>query len=226
MLPSPLRVFDLGQPLHADTPVYPGDPQVRLRTMKTLDADGVALELLSLGTHTGTHVDAPGHMLAVARGTIADYRADHFVGPCLVVDLRHKEDDDEIAPDDFEPYLGLLEAGDIVLLATGWSRFRGEDAERWLDHSPYLSEAGAEWLCARSVKGVGIDHVTIGTTVEQFDRPPHEILLRRRIWIAEELCIPDELLAVRRKWLYVGVPLNVRDACGAPVRPVILDMGE
>jgi kynurenine formamidase len=222
---TPLRVFDLAQPLGEHTPVYPGDPKVRLRVVKTLEADGCHLERLTLGTHTGTHVDAPGHMLHVARGTVTDYRADHFVGPCVVADLRQKSDDDEILPADLEPYRDLLAPGDILLLATGWARFRGQDADRWLNHSPYLTQAGAEWICARGVKGVGIDHPTIGTPVEPFDRPPHETLLRRRIWIAEDLVIPDELVAERRKWLYVGVPLKLEGACGAPVRPVVIEAG-
>jgi len=204
-----VRVFDLAQPLFDGAPVYPGDPRVRLRELKSIDADGVRLESLHLGTHSGTHVDAPRHMLHVDRGAIADYRPDHFVGPCVVADLTAKQDDDEIGPDDLEPYRDLLAPGDVVLLATGWSRFRGEDEARWLHHSPYLSAEGAEWICARGVKGVGIDHPSIGTTVEQ---------------IAEDLVIPPELLAERRKWLYIGVPLKLEGAGGAPVRPVVLDI--
>ena len=225
MMPhEPPRVLDLTQPLWDGCPAYPGDPQVRVRTIRTLDADGFTLESVHLSSHSGTHVDAPGHVLHAARGAITDYRPDHFVGPCVVAALRHKKDDDEILPDDLEPCRERLAPGDVLLLATGWSRFRGEDADRWMNHSPYLSAQGAEWICARGVKGVGIDHFTIGTTLEQFDRPPHEILLRRRIWIAEDLVIPDELLAAGRKWLYVGVPLRLRGASGAPVRAVAIDL--
>ena len=218
------RVFDLAHTLYDGAPVYPGDPKVRVRALRSLDADGVHLETLHLGTHSGTHVDAPRHMLHIDRGAITDYRPDHFVGPCVIADLRAKRDDDEISAADLAAYRDLLEAGDILLLATGWTRFRGEDEARWLHHSPYLSQEGAEWICARGLKGVGIDHPTIGTPVEQFDRPPHETLLRRRIWIAEDLLIPDELLAERRKWLYVGVPLKLEGAGGAPVRPILLDL--
>ena len=221
------RVFDLAQPLFEECPAYPGDPKVRVKTVKSIEADGFALETLCLATHSGTHVDAPSHLLHGDRGAITDFCPADFVGPCVVVDLRHKTDDDEIGPADFEPYRDLLAPGDILLLATGWSRFRGVDEARWMHHSPYLSKDGAEWICARGIKGVGIDHFTIGTTLEQFDRPPHETLLRRRIWIAEDLLIPDEIVQ-RRKWLYVGIPLKVQDASGAPVRPVVIDidMGE
>jgi len=219
-----LRVFDLAQPLFDNCPACPGDPKVRLGVAKTLDRDGFNLETIRLATHSGTHVDAPSHLLHLDRGTITDYRPEHFVGPCVAADLTAKGDDDEIGPADLEPYRELLEPGDILLLATGWPRFRGVDQDRWENHSPYLTQEGAEWVCARGLKGVGIDHFTIGTTLERFDRPPHETLLRRRIWIAEDLVIPAELLA-RRKWLYVGVPLAIREASGAPVRPVVLDLG-
>jgi kynurenine formamidase len=218
-----LRVFDLAQPLFEGCPAFPGDPKVRVRAIRSIDEHGFSLEGIHMATHSGTHVDAPRHLLHIDRGAITDYRPDHFVGPCVVADLRAKGDDDEIVAEDFEPYRDLLEPGDILLLATGWPRFRGKDADRWMNHSPYLTQAGAEWICARGLKGVGIDHFTIGTTLEQFDRPPHETLLRRRIWIAEDLVIPDELLD-RRKWLYVGVPLKIEGASGAPVRPVVLDL--
>ena len=217
-----MRVFDLAQPLFTGCPAFPGDPRVRVKTVRTIRDDGFLLEALSLATHSGTHVDAPSHLLETAEGSITDFPAGSFVGPCVVADLTAKGDDDEILPQDLEPYRDLLEPGDILLLATGWSRWRGIDPERWTHHSPYLTASGAEWICARGVKGVGIDHFTIGTTVEKFDRPPHEILLRRRIWIAEDLAIPQELLAERRKWLYIGVPLKVRGASGAPVRPVVI----
>jgi kynurenine formamidase len=218
-----LRVFDLAQPLYDECPAYPGDPKVRVSLVKTLDQDGFNLETVRLATHSGTHVDAPSHLLHVDRGTITDFQPDEFVGPCVVADLTRKGDDDEIGPADLEPYRDLLAPGDILLLATGWPRFRGVDRARWEDHSPYLTQDGAEWICARGIKGVGIDHFTIGTTLPVFDRPPHEALLRRRVWIAEDLVIPADLLA-RRKWLYVGVPLAVRGASGAPVRPVVLDV--
>ena len=219
-----MRVFDLAQPLFDDCPAYPGDPRVRLRTIRTIREHGFRLEALSLATHSGTHVDAPSHLLEMAEGSITDFPASSFVGPCVVADLTAKGDDDEITPADLEPYREMLEPGDILLLATGWSRWRETDRERWMHHSPYLTRDGAEWICARGVKGVGIDHFTIGTTVEKFDRPPHEILLRRRIWIAEDLVIPGELLKERRKWFYVGVPLKVQGASGAPVRPVVLSV--
>ncbi len=218
-----LRVFDLAQPLYDECPCYPGDPRVRVSLVKTLDQDGFNLEAVRLASHSGTHVDAPSHLLHVERGTITDFPPEAFVGPCVVADLTAKGDDDEIGPADLEPYRGLLAAGDILLLATGWARFRGVDRARWEDHSPYLTAEGADWICARGIKGVGIDHFTIGTTLPAFDRPPHEALLRRRVWIAEDLAIPAELLA-RRKWLYVGPPLALRGASGAPVRPVVLDV--
>jgi len=218
------RVFDLAMPLSGDCPAFPGHPRVRVKQVRSLDADGFALETLFLGSHSGTHVDAPSHQVHTERGAITDFRPEDFVGPCVVADLRHLADDDEIGPDELEPWRDLLDPGDILLLATGWARFRKDDPDRWLHHSPYLTREGAEWICARGVKGVGIDHFTIGTTLEQFDRPPHETLLRRRIWIAENLEFPDELLAERRKWLYVGVPLKLVGASGAPVRPVALDV--
>ncbi|TVQ27953.1 MAG: cyclase family protein [Spirochaetaceae bacterium] len=59
-----MRVIDLSQPIFSGMPVYPGDPEVRIDTAHTYDTHGWLLRSLSLGSHTGTHLDAPSHMHA------------------------------------------------------------------------------------------------------------------------------------------------------------------
>jgi len=85
-----MRVFDLARPLYTDCPAFPGDPRVRVKTVRTIRQDGFLLEALSLASHSGTHVDAPAHFLEAARGAISDFPASSFVGPRIVADLTAK----------------------------------------------------------------------------------------------------------------------------------------
>ena len=60
------RVVDLSHPLDDRTPVYPGDPPVRLRPARLLEREGFRVQHVHLGSHSGTHVDAPAHVVEVA----------------------------------------------------------------------------------------------------------------------------------------------------------------
>ena len=71
-------------PLNASTPVYPGDPKVDVKVAAELTKDGYLDHSLKLGTHNGTHVDAPAHMVKDGKN-LKDFPLDNFVGNGLVV---------------------------------------------------------------------------------------------------------------------------------------------
>src|SRR5713101_2090946 len=62
--------------------VYRGNPPVRIRPAMTLQRNGVNLSELCLGSHTGTHVDAPSHFIKGGKGI------DRIIGQAWVADLR------------------------------------------------------------------------------------------------------------------------------------------
>ena len=79
--------MDLSVPVTAQTPVYPGDPEVRVDPVTDIDSAGYRCHRVSLGTHAGTHVDAPSHM--VADGAHLDrYPVERFVGRGRYIDAR------------------------------------------------------------------------------------------------------------------------------------------
>ncbi len=57
-------IVDLTVNLNNNTPVYPGDPKIVIKQADSLDKDGYLGHSLAFGTHAGTHIDAPAHMLA------------------------------------------------------------------------------------------------------------------------------------------------------------------
>ena len=116
-----MRVLDLSHPIHAGMPVYPGTPRPGVAPANTIAEHGFAERLLTLSSHTGTHMDAPAHLLEGGR-TLDSYPPDRFVGPGCVIDLAglglatsllHDQEERlrgcalRSAPHRLEPLLGL-----------------------------------------------------------------------------------------------------------------------
>lgn len=81
-----MKVIDLSSPLYDGMPVYPGDPAVSIEVVHTYEEDSWQLRQLSLGSHTGTHVDALSHMHPDGK-RLDEMDLTQFFGPAAVVDL-------------------------------------------------------------------------------------------------------------------------------------------
>ena len=118
------------------------------------------------------------------------------------------------APADLRPHFGNYDLRDqIVLLCTGWGEKRAKSDE-WLNHAPMLGHDGAQWLVDQRIRGVGIDHYSIG------DATTHEILLSNNVWIVEELSFSLEVLNLPQPFEFWSLPINLKGHTGAFCRPV------
>ncbi|MEO7413802.1 MAG: cyclase family protein [Opitutaceae bacterium] len=171
-----------------------------------------------MATHTGSHLDAPLHKIAGGK-SISDLPLETFVGPARIADLRGISDDERITPELLTPRLPGLVAGEIVLLATGWGDRRAKTDE-WLHRSPFVDPAGARWLVDRGVRGVGIDHYSIGGSGTE-NEETHTILLGAGVWILEELRFPEEVFSLAQPVKLWAMPLNWPGCSGAFCRPVV-----
>lgn len=139
--------FDLSRPVAEGMPVFPGDPEF---SAVPLPGAGVRVTGLSLGTHTGTHVDAPAHVHPDGR-TLDELPLGLFAGAAVVLDVR---DVPVIDVRDVREVTGAP----ILLLRTGWDEFAGTDRE--FAH-PHLTAAAAEFLRAGGTRTVGIDTASV-----------------------------------------------------------------
>lgn len=87
-----MKIIDLTQPLFSGMPVYPGDPEVKIEQVHTLEKQGWNLRTLFLNTHLGTHVNAPAHMMNNGK-TLDDFPLEVFCGKAVVY-----QDDSDINP--------------------------------------------------------------------------------------------------------------------------------
>ena len=206
-----MRVIDLSHFITPDMPMYPGSRPPLLTSAAGLDGQGFVETEISLLSHTGTHVDAPAHILANGAG-LDEFPAGHFVGPGLVVDLTghsgglvEKADLAGLARD--------LGDRDFVLLHTGWSRYWGY--KEYFENYPVLSPEAAGWLAGFNLKGLGLDAISVDHPAsEKYE--VHRILLGAGLILLENLTNLDLLPA--RGFTLVCLPLKIKNADGSPVR--------
>jgi len=207
-----VKLIDVTIPIRDAMTVYRGNPPVRIRPAMTLRKDGVNLSELCLGSHTGTHVDAPSHFIRGGKG-IDRVDLERFLGPAYVADLRRVE--------------GGISALDLakariprgsrrVLLRTSNSRW-WHPARAFRTDFVYLAPDGADWLVDRGVQLVGIDYLSIeGYRVP--GAPTHKRLLGAGIPILEGL----DLFNIRPgRWQMAAFPLRIKDGDAGLTRAVL-----
>jgi arylformamidase len=198
--------------LDALTPAWPGDPAFALDALYTVAQDGVAVSRLTLGSHTGTHVDAPAHLQS-GGVTVDALSLERLCGPAWVAYLdaqAHITTDDLVRaaiPDDCRR----------LLLRTG-------NSERGLLRAPIfypdytaLTADAAAYLAARRLWLVGIDALSVDAFTAD-ELPAHRALLDGGIIVVEGLDLTNA--APGPYWL-ACLPLRLTGADGAPARAVL-----
>ncbi|MUW13412.1 cyclase family protein [Halorubrum sp. CBA1125] len=231
---------DLSHPIETGMPTYPGDPEATLTPDATHEADGYATSELRLGTHAGTHVDAPRHTLPDG-DTIDDRPVGSFAFDARLVDLRPLAPREPIAASNLPAPDGIDDALDLLVVRTGWEAHWGTD--RYRDH-PYLTEEASE-RCRAAGVGVGLDtfgpdptpspseptppstdftsdapsapNAPSAADDEPTGTPAHDALLAAGLPIVENLRGLDGLPSRFRLYAF---PLRLRGGDGSPVRAV------
>jgi len=192
-----VRIVDVSVPVRPGMIVYPGDPEVRLERVSSIeDGDGFNLSRLDLGVHSGTHVDAPLHFLEDG-AAVETLPLEVLVGPCVVVDGL----DAAAVPRGAERVLFKTQNGRL------WER------DEFTEDFPELDGEAAQALVAAGVRLVGIDYLSIG------DEEAHRILLGAAVVAVEGL---DLVEVEPGEYRLVCAPLKLEGAEGAPARVLLL----
>jgi len=205
------RFFDLSHSIENGMTFFPSDPVPRV-TPAALEPPWRVTDL-HLGTHTGTHIDAPSHFIPNGL-TIDQYPPERFFIAGLVVPVR-QSDDEAIGPEAFTSHLSNLPGSSAVLIHTGWNRFW--KTERYLRH-PYLAPETASALVEAGVKVIGIDALNVDSTTHATVHA-HQILLGNDILIIENLTHLEQLIpGVLYRFSFL--PLLLAGLDGSPIRAV------
>ena len=114
-----MKVIDLTHTISETMPVYPGTEQPRLTPANSYEKDGFKETLLSMYSHTGTHVDPPAHLFA-GRTTLDAFPVSQFVGRAVVIDCRHIKEGEAITMQEIAPRRADAEKADYLLFNLGW----------------------------------------------------------------------------------------------------------
>lgn len=210
------RMMDLSQDIYHNCPVLPQFAPPKLEYVLIGPRDGWNLEQITMNLHTATHMDAPAHM-ADFRQTMDSIPVERFQGRLVLVRLTGKAAGEPITTADLKPYEDRLGPEAVVFFHTGWGEKRSWTKE-FIFESPYLSNEAARLLVERGIRGVGIDHFSIGGTGDE-NEETHRIILGAGIWVAEGLHLEAPELA-EGSWHVMSLPLKIRDSSGAPARVV------
>jgi arylformamidase len=204
------EILDISLPIFSGMPIWPGDPVPTLQPVTTLERDGVQTSRLILGTHTGTHLDAPRHFIPGGR-TIDQLDLQALVGPCQVIEVAHGgERVSHAALRYFD-----LQPGARVLLKT--QRAQRPDGLAFTPDFIALDPSAADYLCERRVRLVGIDSPSIDAWgVDDF--PCHKRLLGADILLLENLVLQH---VAPGAYGLIAVPLKLIAADGCPVRALL-----
>jgi arylformamidase len=205
-----MKIFDISMPVYNGMIVYPGDPKVDIRKVKTFQKDGVVVSKIAMGLHTGTHIDAPLHYLPDGKA-IDQIPLESLTGEALVCDLSYVRDC--IKAKDLKKSLICKE--DIVFLKT---RNSGIAGKKFPKKHIYLEEDGADYLIEKKIKAVGIDCLSI-EKFDSSDAAVHKKLFRESIPIIEGLVLGR---IAGGRYLTYCTPLKIKGAEASPARCVLV----
>ncbi len=209
-----MKIYDITVPISNALPVYPGDPEIHIERIQSLEKGDIArVSHLSFSTHIGTHIDPPYHF--IKDGVPLDQAPlDIFIGPARVVDVGDAASIDTALLATFD-----LEGASRVIFKTRNSRLWRETSEFQKDFV-YLETDAAEALVARGVKLVGIDYLSIEKF--GFDKPTtHWTLLGNNVFIVEGLDLNE---IAPGDYELICLPLKIKDGDGGPARVVLREL--
>jgi kynurenine formamidase len=212
------KFVDLSQPLYAGMASYPSDPPFRSEAYRTMEAHGVRVTQLTMGTHQGTHLDAPAHFYADG-ATVDQIPLERFYGPANLVDLAAGgalPAKTPITAKMLAEYAAKFERGGRVVIRTGWEEMVGK--EGYFTDLPSLTLEAAEWIAQTGIGLLGLD---LPTPSKIAGRPVHYALLKKGV----EIVLVEGLVNLSRlpeRFTLIVFPLRLQGGDGSPVRAVAI----
>lgn len=209
-----MKITDLSHTIHTNMPVYPGTEEPVIEYPFQIEAFGYNESRLHMVSHTGTHTDAPAHMLPNAK-TLDRMPSDKFFGKGKLLDVRRER---KIDADYIRSAIKDFKGIDFLLLYTGWSDLWGNQG--YFEGYPVLSLEAAEFISGLPLKGIGIDAISFdkeGST----EFPIHKMLLGKELLLIENLTNLDQISAP--EFLLICAPLKFANSDGAPTRVISIE---
>jgi arylformamidase len=203
--------IDVTFPVRSGMVHWPDNPEIRVEKMLDMEKGAICnVSTLSLGAHTGTHMDGLLHF--INRGKPLDQMpVDVGMGPARVIEIRDKV---SIKVDHLHSY--RIKAGERIIFKTLNTK-KSWKSDRFDDNFVYISQEAAGYLAERRIQMVGIDYLSVGGYYKD-GVETHLALLGNGIWIVEGL----DLSRIKPgKYDLICLPMKVLNSDGAPARALL-----
>lgn len=210
----PGKWIDISVTIKSGMAHWPDNPEIVVGKMLDMERGDICnVSTLSLGSHTGTHMDGPLHFLRNGK-SLDKMPLEATIGPCRVVEIKDKESIklEEIQGMKFKP-------GERILFKTPNSRHSWK-TDNFDEDFVYISKEAAAFLAKAKVMTVGIDYLSVGG-FRKDGVETHHALLGAGIWIIEGL----NLAKIKPgRYELCCLPLKVMNSDGAPARAALREL--
>jgi arylformamidase len=206
-----MKTYDVTIPIQAEMPVYPGDPPVLIEPrLRLADGDLANVSCYSFGSHTGTHIDPPFHILDDGL-TVDQIPLELLIGRTRVVQIGggNEIDAESLREHDLSDAVRVLFKTRNSYMLDGLHQF--------VETYVHLTVDAAEYLVNSGIKVVGIDYLSVEKFgAERLD--VHAVLLRNGVIIIEGLNLKE---VEPGDYEMICLPLKIKDGDGAPARVIL-----
>lgn len=203
--------IDVSVPLHNGLVHWPGDPAFSIhRVLDQQNGDVCTVSHISLGVHTGTHMDAPLHFIKDTP-TMEQMPLDAIIGPARVIAIQDRK---SITRAELEPW--RLQEGERVIFKTANSEKIWHD-QPFDEDFIFIDHSGAQHLAECKVRTVGVDYLSVGG-YKQDAVETHRALLGAGIWVVEGLALMN---VEPGAYEFICLPLKLVGSDGAPARAIL-----
>jgi arylformamidase len=203
--------IDVSVSLRSGMVHWPDNPPVRIeRTLNIEHGDVANVSEISMGAHTGTHMDGPIHFVQEGRG-LDEMPLTASIGRARVIEIR---DPESIKPDELHPH--GLRRGERILFKTQNSARRWS-TEDFMKDFVYVSQEAARYLADRGIRTVGVDYLSVGGFRKDGEET-HRALLEAGIWVIEGLDLSE---VEAGEYELICLPVKIEQSDGAPARAIL-----
>ncbi len=201
-----MSCIDLSHPISKNMSTYPSDPKVEIIISKTIEKNNSLLHEFKMGTHTGTHVDAPSHIIKEGQ-SLSDLEINHFMGKAIKLNKSN-----------YNSIQKIKQRVDAIIFETSWYKNFHNPTVFYGNDRPEIPSAVINYCLSLNVKIFGCDLPSVDKSGVKYKKN-HNLLLNNNIVIYESLNnlskIPE--LTV---FNFYGFPLPFKKLDGSPVRAV------
>ncbi|MBU4269652.1 cyclase family protein [Candidatus Dependentiae bacterium] len=205
-----MEIIDISWPITQSITEYKNKKYINIVQASDFKHDKVREKLITIHSHTGTHIDAPSHFLHHGK-SLDQLDLSKFYGPCKVFDLSDIKE--KITDKDLEKF--NINENDIILLKTKNSVLH--ENINFTENFVYLDKSGAQYLANKKIKTFGFDY--LGIERNQPEHNTHLFLLEAEIPIIEGLRLKD---VIEDEYILCCFPILIKEADGAPARAILI----